>query len=321
MTGKRTIIRKNGKTIIGGLKMTNLKTRLRGGFSDRNKIDQISTEIQIIDFDVGTRNKMANLVRHWFDDILDKDVRTHICEKIVNDLFSGYVTSEIEEEIMFSNDSFISSYICDPILSCTFDHVLTIIEYVANKISSLRDEFPDSFDYNCYTYTFHDCTKEINDLFKQEFVGYRMIDKQITPISDEIEVEDVKQSLSNPFDGPRCHIRKALVLLSDREKPDYKNSIKESISAVESVCQIIVNDSKVSLGQAINKLRENGIEIHPAFEEAIKKLYGYTSDKGGIRHAEGVGESNVSFAEAKYMLVTCCAFVNYLVEEYGKIKK
>ncbi len=307
--------------MTGDLKMIKLKTQLRGGFSDRNKIDPISTEIQIKDFQLETRNRMANLVRHWFDVIPSEDVRNQVCEGIVNDLFGDYVTSEIEEEIMFSNDSFISSYICDPILSCTFDHVLTIIEYVANKISSLRDDFPDSFDCNCYTYTFHDCTKEINDLFKQEFVGYRMIDKQITPISDEIELEDVKQALSNPFDGPRSHIRKALALLSDREKPDYKNSIKESISAVESICQIIVNDSKVSLGQAINKLRENGIEIHSAFEEAIKKLYGYTSDKGGIRHSEGVGESDVSFAETKYMLVTCCAFVNYLIEEYGKIQK
>lgn len=321
MTDKGTIIRKNGKTITGGFKMINLKTRLRGGFSDRNKIDQINTEIQIKDFDAGTRNKMANLVRHWFDDIPNTDVSTEICKDIVNDLFSGYVTSEIEEEIMLSNDSFISSYICNPILNCTFDHVLTIIEYVANKISSLRDDFPDSFEYNRYTYTFHDCTKEINDLFEQEFVGYRMIDKEITPISGKIEVDVINEALSNPFDGPRPHIRKALALLSDREKPDYKNSIKESISAVESICQIIVNDSKVTLGQAIDKLRENGIEIHPAFEEAIKKLYGYTSDKGGIRHAEGIGESEVSFAETKYMLVTCCAFVNYLIEEYGKIQK
>lgn len=301
--------------------MTNLKTRLRGGFSDRNKIDQISTEIQIKDFDDGTRNKMANLVRHWFDDIPTPDVSTQICEDIVNDLFSGYVSDKLENDIMFHNDAFISSYICKHILNCTFDHVLTIIEYVANKISSLRDDFPDSFDYNYYTYTFHDCTKEINDLFEQEFVGYRMIDKQITPISDKIEVDAINEAISNPFDGPRSHIKKALILLSDRKKPDYKNSIKESISAVESICQIIVNDDKVSLGQAINKLAENGIEIHPAFAEAIKKLYGYTSDKGGIRHAEGIGESDVSFAETKYMLVTCCAFVNYLIEEYGKIKK
>lgn len=48
---------------------------------------------------------------------------------------------------------------------------------------------------------------------------------------------------------------------------------------------------------------------------------GYTSDEGGIRHAEGLFESNVTFEEAKYMLVSCCAFVNYLIAEYGICKR
>ena len=62
------------------------------------------------------------------------------------------------------------------------------------------------------------------------------------------------------------------------------------------------------------------MHIHPAMENAFTSLYGYTSDEGGIRHAEGLFESNVTFEEAKYMLVSCCAFVNYLIAEYGKIK-
>ena len=50
-------------------------------------------------------------------------------------------------------------------------------------------------------------------------------------------------------------------------------------------------------------------------------LFGYTSDEGGIRHAEGLFVSEVSFEEAKFMLVSCSAFVNYLISEYGKIKR
>ena len=48
------------------------------------------------------------------------------------------------------------------------------------------------------------------------------------------------------------------------------------------------------------------------------KLYGYASDKGGIRHAEGLFESDVTFEEAKFMLVSCSAFINYLIAEFGK---
>ena len=55
-------------------------------------------------------------------------------------------------------------------------------------------------------------------------------------------------------------------------------------------------------------------EIHPALKTAFEKLYGYTSDANGIRHANGIGEGNSTFAEAKYMLISCSAFINYLSE-------
>lgn len=166
---------------------------------------------------------------------------------------------------------------------------------------------------NCH----HHYIQEINELFQREFVGYRMIDNQITPISDDVEFEEINQAIENNFEGCRNHIKKALRLLSDREKPDYKNSIKESISAVESLCQIITNDSKATLGQTLNKLEKSGIKLHGSLKKAISSLYGYTSDEGGIRHAEGMFASDVSFDEAKFMLVICSAFINYLISKEG----
>ncbi len=52
-------------------------------------------------------------------------------------------------------------------------------------------------------------------------------------------------------------------------------------------------------------------------KEAFNKLYGYTSDKSGIRHNGGVDE-NTTFEEAQYMLVSCSAFLNYLICIYEK---
>ena len=59
------------------------------------------------------------------------------------------------------------------------------------------------------------------------------------------------------------------------------------------------------------------MHIHPAMENAFSSLYGYTSDENGIRHG-GIDFSNAPAEDAKYMLVSCSAFVNYLIEKWSK---
>jgi len=56
----------------------------------------------------------------------------------------------------------------------------------------------------------------------------------------------------------------------------------------------------------------NRAEIHGALKAGLKRLYGYSSDEDGIRHAI-LDQPNVGFTEAKFMLVSCSAFVNYLI--------
>ena len=70
---------------------------------------------------------------------------------------------------------------------------------------------------------------------------------------------------------------------------------------------------KSTLNDALKKLEKNGIIIHPAMQNAFNSLYGYTSDKNGIRHNSGIDEKT-TYEEAKYMLITCSAFLNYLTE-------
>ena len=63
----------------------------------------------------------------------------------------------------------------------------------------------------------------------------------------------------------------------------------------------------------LTKLEQKGVYIHSALQLAYKNLYGYTSDASGIRHAKDLGGKDSTFEEAKYMLVACSAFVNYLI--------
>jgi len=54
-------------------------------------------------------------------------------------------------------------------------------------------------------------------------------------------------------------------------------------------------------------------------ESAFSSLYGYTSDENGIRHG-GIDFKSVPSEDAKYMLISCSAFVNYLIEKWSKVK-
>jgi hypothetical protein len=97
-------------------------------------------------------------------------------------------------------------------------------------------------------------------------------------------------------------------MLSDKEKPDYRNSIKESISAVESACRLVTGLPKATLSDALKRVPN----LHPALALGFDKIYGYTNDAEGIRHSLTTDQAANTYTEAKFMLVACSAFVSYL---------
>jgi hypothetical protein len=117
--------------------------------------------------------------------------------------------------------------------------------------------------------------------------GYRFVDGRIMPITTEIEIESIEKvrRLPDKFFGVKKHIDQAQALFSKRPDPDYRNSIKESISAVEALCNIVSENEHASLGQAIDIMRKKDFPMHPAFITALDRLYGYTSNADGIRHS------------------------------------
>ncbi len=155
----------------------------------------------------------------------------------------------------------------------------------------------------------------VNGAFEEEKSAFRFVDTTIVKIVDKTEISEIEESLERcaAIPGAQYHIKKALSLLSKRENPDYPNSIKESVSAVEAMCRIITGDEKASLGKALDILKKSSpIAIHGSLLEAWKKLYGYGSDSDGIRHA-AIDFSHADYADAKFMVVSCSAFVNHLI--------
>lgn len=162
--------------------------------------------------------------------------------------------------------------------------------------------------------------KQYNALLEQEKAGYRVVCGEIAPITDPVEIHSIENAAHTPFVSVNKHVQKALELYADIKSPDYENSVKESISAVEAICCIItgMTGAQATLGAAIKKLKDSGVHIHGAMEKAFLSLYGYTSDENGIRHG-GIDFKDVPSEDAKYMLVSCSAFVNYLIEKWSKV--
>ena len=126
---------------------------------------------------------------------------------------------------------------------------------------------------------------------EQENSGYRLVDTEVTEITSASEIGEIESAIQSKIHGVQEHLSTALALLSDRKKPDYRNSAKESISLVEGVCRLFAGGT--TLTDALKMLKQK-IDIHPAFERALAALYGYTSDEGGIRHAL-LEKSSISF--------------------------
>jgi hypothetical protein len=156
-----------------------------------------------------------------------------------------------------------------------------------------------------------------NTILEREFSGYRFVSGVLVPITDRVELDEVSSAVNNlvghGLDGARIHIQTALGLFAKRPTPDYRNSIKEAISAVESICKLLGESKGSGIEVAIRAL-EQKTKIHGSLRVGFEKMYGYTSDENGIRHGM-LDDPNVGFAETKYMIVACSAFSNYLAQK------
>lgn len=267
--------------------------------------------IQIESIDTRLENRLWNLILNdlfeKYDDIVHYHTdseRAQLCLIIWKDFF-GEKVDEISSSSrgrvsVFGVIQFIKDWFFN---TATWYEKYDFIEYLV-KIDS---KYPFEF------------TKRCNDALKKEMAGYRIVNDCIVQITSEEEIIEIEEALDNSskWTPVFTHLKTSIEYFSKRENPDYRNSIKEAISAVESLCVIITGDKKATLGQALNEI-EKKFQIHSALKSAFSALYGYTSDSGGIRHSLLEDDINVSFEDAKFMLVSCSGFINYLLVKIEK---
>ena len=142
-----------------------------------------------------------------------------------------------------------------------------------------------------------------------ELAGYIFVGNELSPITDEGEIAEVEEALDKSPNEVQQHLNRALELLSDRENPDFRNSIKESISALESNLRKKTGEN--TLGKALKEIQKTGIDLNPQLVSGLTSIYAWTNGKDGIRHAI-IDAPNVTIEDAKLMLILNSALVNYL---------
>lgn len=165
-----------------------------------------------------------------------------------------------------------------------------------------------------------DLAGKIAQCFEKGRAAYRLIDHTIIlPIGNEVEAETIETSISNAtkagVSGAKSHLVSAI---EEARRGDWAGSVRESISAVESVAIVLAPDTR-TLGAALGELEKRG-HLHGALKSAFSKLYGFTSDENGVRHALVLQDkAKVDEADALFMLGACASFVSYLVAKGRQI--
>lgn len=283
------------------------------GFAERNGF-ALEKTIQIEDMDRALRNRLYNAVHKFLEPSpFINDELKYVVDKL------GYRVEATAQKNWHWIDTLLQRTISDIPWYMPYEIIELFFEVKRNYCSRC--------EYDCYErgscdeiVWFKGVTAELNKIMEQEKSGYRFLNDKFINITSEEELAEISQATDSPYESVSTHFRKALTLYSDRKNPDYENSIKESISAVEAMCCIITGatGSQATLGNTLKKLEANGVMIHSAMKAGFEKMYGYTSDADGIRHG-GIDFTNAPAEDAKYMLISCSAFVNYLVEKFSRI--
>uniref|UniRef100_UPI0003B77D2F hypothetical protein n=1 Tax=Halopseudomonas pelagia TaxID=553151 RepID=UPI0003B77D2F len=161
---------------------------------------------------------------------------------------------------------------------------------------------------------FTDYQAKINALLQEDRIGWRLNDKselhRQNPKAIADRIASTEGLLSDGFASARTHYQKSYQYLY-QHPIDEANSIKEIVSAVESIAKTI--DTKAStLGEAIKRARKAN-RVPPQILDLLEKFYAYANGAPLVRHGH-VATNGPELAEAELAFFTGIAFARYLID-------
>jgi hypothetical protein len=281
-------------------------------FSERMGLTTPKLQIQRESLDSVLKNALWNtLYLNYFNDqpfyISQAAKPTRV---LMNRLWMGHFHRNYDDA---PNLQTIIAMVKDQFFKAKWFEVFDLLEFILNNFE--QDEYNGGID-NAKNNRF--CLTA-NSHLEKNLSAYRFVGLQLVEITSEEELTSIGEALSeNVTSAVQIHLKRAIELFSDRLNPDYRNCIKESISAVEASAKMVTGDEKATLGKALTVI-EKQYKLHGSLKTAFTALYGYSSDADGIRHALSE-QSDLGQEDAKFMLVTCSAFINYLTVKTSNLE-
>ncbi|WP_326520275.1 hypothetical protein [Xanthomonas sp. 3075] len=186
------------------------------------------------------------------------------------------------------------------------------VELLAELLIEKDDHFPFDSPAKFEVYRIR-----LNDLLDEENIGWQMdahgeLKRKIRAMNRSISSADA--ALDSRFKSAREHYKRSLSYLLTHPV-DEANSVREIISALESVIKVIA-PKVATLGAGVKELRKRG-DFNRWSLDIIEKLYAYSNDSPFVRHGhiDGVAPTR---AEAEMIVQTALSMICYLIEVGGE---
>lgn len=193
---------------------------------------------------------------------------------------------------------------------CDWTEFYDFIELVGKLLQKKDDDRP--FDESEY---FKSYATKVNSLLQEDGIGWSLGEKselvRQTPRLLGTKSASAEKALRDEFEPARIHYQKATAYLF-QHPIDAANSIKEIVSAVESVARTIAPKAS-TLGEAIKLLRKD-LRFSSHMLEGLERLYVFSNATPQIRHGHAkTGKPLV--AEAELAHTVGIAYILYLIKQ------
>ena len=299
-------------------------------FSRRYGYEPLPKPMRLEELSDDLRREIWNFMRRFLvvfreQDIIDGYIfkSTEITKFIEHVL--GKLLKLPEDEIRTDHGGAMAQF-KEVIEQAPFNKVLDLIEIIADiqndQIESSGAVTRHSDEFRMSKERFIDCVKHQFDQYAAAYwLDTSQPPFQFFPRSSKEQGEAIQQAIKtirkNGMEGATTHLRQATRHINDRQ---YADSIRESISAVESVARRIAPNEN-TLGGALKSLEKKGLLKNNQLKRGFEQIYAYTNSEEGVRHSLVFKDSaDVGLDEAMFMFGACASFAAYLTNKQHQVE-